>query len=113
MLLAGGTAMVTAERLPGTGSGWIEGKDGKRPRLYVIDCPEGRFDLVRVKHAKFAFCQGDTVLGIAAMALPGSGGGNRLKSRIELPERLPLATRLFVALLVEIEDSDRMGASSP
>ncbi len=104
MLLAGGTQMVTAERVPDTRGGWMKGKDGKRSRLYVIDCPQGRFDLVRLKHAKFALRRGDTVLGIAAMPLPGSGGSNRLKSRIELPALLPLATRLFVAMLVEIED---------
>ncbi len=104
MLLAGGTQMVTAERVPDTRGGWGKGKDGKRSRLYVIDCPQGRFDLARLNSAKFALRRGDTVLGIAAMPLPGSGGSNRLKSRIELPASLPLATRLFVALLVEIED---------
>ncbi len=85
MLLAGGTQMVTAERVPDTRRGWMKGKDGKFSRVYVIDCPQGRFDLVRLKLAKFALRRGDTVLGIAAMPLPGSGGSNRLKSRIELP----------------------------
>lgn len=112
MLLAGGTQMVTAERVPDTLSGWMKGKDGKRSRVYVIDCPQGRFDLVRLKRAKFALCRGDTVLGIAAMPLP-NGIFSRLKSRIELPASLPLATRLFLALLVEIEDSERVDSSSP
>ena len=112
MLLAGGTSMVTAERVPDTLSGWKKGKDGKYTKVYVIDCAQGRFDLVRVDFGKFALRRGDTVLGIAAMPLPGSGGGIRLKSRIELPASLPLAIRLFVALLVEIEDSDRLGSSS-
>jgi len=112
MLLAGGKPMVTAERVPDTLSGWKKGKDGKFTRVYVIDCAQGRFDLVRVDFGKFALRRGDTVLGIAAMPLPGSGGGISLKSRIELPASLPLAIRLFIALLVEIEDSDRLGSSS-
>ncbi len=41
------------------------------------------------------------------MPLPGSGGSYRLKSRIELPALLPLATRLFMAMLMEIEDIER------
>ncbi len=72
--------------------------------------PQGRFDLVRLKHGKFALHRGDTVLGIAAMPLP-NGIGSRLKSRIELPASLPLATRLFLAMLVEIEDPDRFRSS--
>ncbi len=105
MLLAGGTQMVTAERVPDTRGGWGKGKDGKRSRLYVIDCPQGRFDLARLNSAKFALRRGDTVLGIAAMPLPDSS--SRWKSRIELPASLPLATRLFLAMLVEIEDIER------
>jgi len=108
MLLAGGTQIVTAKRVPDTLGGWMKGKDGKRSRVYVIDCPQGRFDLVRLKRAKFALRRGDTVLGIAAMPLP-SGIFSRLKSRIELPASLPLATRLFLAMLVEIEDREEMG----
>ncbi len=104
--------MVTAERLPDTLSGWMKGKDGRPSRVYVIDCPQGRFDLVRLKQATFALRRGDTVLGIAAMPLP-SGIFSRLKSRIELPVSLPLATRLFLAMLVEIEDIGRLGSSSP
>lgn len=111
MLLAGGTQLVAAKRVPDTLSGWKKGKDGKLSRVYVIDCPQGCFDLVRLKHGKFALRRGDTVLGIAAMPMP-SGIFHRLKSRIELPASLPLATRLFVAMLVEIEDVDRMGSSS-
>ncbi len=112
MLLAGGTQMVTAERVADTLGGWMKGKDGKRSRVYVIDCPQGHFDLVRLKRAKFALRRGDTVLGIAAMPLPLSGGSNRLKSRIELPASLPLATRLFLAMLVEIEDIEGVNSSS-
>ena len=112
MLLAGGTQLVTAKRVPDTLGGWKKGKDGKYTRVYVIDCPQGRFDLVRVSDDKLALRRGDTVLGIAAMPLP-SGIFSRLKSRIELPASLPLATRLFLAMLVEIEDTDRMGSSSP
>ena len=66
---------------------------------------------MRLEYGKFALRRGDTVLGIAAMPLP-SGILSRLKSRIELPASLPLATRVFVAMLVEIEDTDRMGGSS-
>ncbi len=112
MLLAGGTQMVTAERVPDTLGGWKKGKDGKYTRVYVIDCPQGRFDLVRVSSDKLALRRGDTVLGIAAMPLP-SAIGSRLKSRIELPASLPLATRLFLAMLVEIEDIERLGSTSP
>jgi hypothetical protein len=107
MLLAGGTQMVTADRITDTLGGWKKGEDGKLSRVYVIDSPQGRFDLVRLKRFKFALHRGGSVLGIAAMPLPGSGGSNRLKTRIELPASLPLATRLFVALLVEIEDIDQ------
>jgi hypothetical protein len=106
MLLAGGTQIITAKRVPDTLGGWIKGKDGKRSRVYVIDCPQGRFELVRLKRGKFALRRGDTVLGIAAMPLP-SGIFSRLKSRIELPASLPLTTRLFLAMLVDIEDRDR------
>ena len=112
MLLAGGTPMVTAARAPDSLGGWTKGMDGKRSPVYMIDCPQGRFDLVRLKRATFALRQGDTVLGIAAMPLP-SGIFSRLKSRIELPASLPLATRLFLAMLVEIEDIERIDSSSP
>ena len=71
MLLAGGTQMVTAERVPDTLGGWKKGKDGKYTRVYVIDCPQGRFDLVRVSSDKLALRRGDTVLGIAAKAVAG------------------------------------------
>lgn len=110
MLLAGGTQIVTAERVPETLGGWMKGKDGKRSRVYVIDCPQGRFELVRLKSAKFALRRGDTDLGIAAMPMP-TGIFNRLKSRIELPASLPLTTRLFLAMLVYIEDTERFGSS--
>lgn len=106
VLLAGETRTVTAERLPDTRGGWKKDKDGKYTRAYVIDSAQGRFDLVRMELGKFALRRGDTVLGIAAIPLPGSGGGNRLKSRIELPSSLPLVTRLFVAMLVELEDRE-------
>ena len=111
MLLAGGMLLVTAERVTDTLRGWKKGKDGKLSRVYIIDCPQGRFDLVRLECGKFALCRGDTVLGIAAMPLTRCN--TWLKSRIELPASLPLATRLFVAMLVEIEDTDRLGSSSP
>jgi hypothetical protein len=42
------------------------------------------------------------------MPLP-SGIFSRLKSRIELLASLSLATRLFLAMLVEIEDREEMG----
>jgi hypothetical protein len=108
MLLAGGTPIVTAKRVPDTSGGWMKVKDRKRSPVYVIDCPQGRFDLVRLKLGKFALRRGDTILGIAAMPLP-SGIFSRLKSRIELPASLPLATRLFLVMLVEIEDKEEMG----
>ena len=102
MLLAGGTQIVTAKRVLVSLSKWTA-----IPH-YVIACPQGRFELVPLKHGKFALRRGDTVLGIAAMPLAsGSGILNPLKSRIELPASLPLATRLFLAMLVDIEDRDR------
>ena len=79
---------------------------------FVSRTAEGRFDFVRIARAKFALRRGDCVLGIAAMALP-TGIFSRLKARIELPGSLPLATRLFLALLVDIEDRERGGSSSP
>ena len=106
MLLAGGTQIVTAKRVPDTLSGWMKNNVGKRSRVYIIDCPQGRFELVRLKLGKFALRRGDTVLGIATMPLPRFF--SRLKSRIELPASLPLATRLFLAMLVEIEDREEM-----
>ena len=114
MLLAGGTQIVTAKRVDDdvdlkefVRQMWAgeTGMDGKHSRVYVIDCPQGRFDFVRLKRGKFALRRGDTVLGIAAMPLPSQFV--RLKSRIELPASLPLATRLFLAMLVDIEDRDR------
>ena len=102
MLLAGGTQIVTAKRVLVSLSKWTA-----IPH-YVIDCSEGRFELVPLKHGKFALRRGDTVLGIAAMPLGyGSGSLTPLKSRIELPASLPLATRLFLAMLVDIEDRNR------
>ena len=102
MLLAGGTQIVTAKRVLVSLSKWTA-----IPH-YVIDCPQGRFELVPLKHGKFALRRGDTVLGIAAMPLGyGSGSLTPLKSRIELPASLPLATRLFLAILVDIEDRNR------
>ena len=99
--------IVTAKRVPDTLSGWMKDKDGKRSRVYVIDFPQGRFELVRLKkYMKFALHRGDTVLGIVAMPL-SRGFFSRLKSRIELPASLPLATRLFLAMLVNIEDRER------
>jgi len=112
MLLAGGMPIVTANRVPDTLGGWKKGKDGKRCRAYVIDCPEGRFELVRLKRARFALRRGDTDLGIAAMPMP-TGIFGRLKSRIELPASLPLATRLFLAMVVFIEDTEGFSSSSP
>ena len=96
MLLAGGTQIVTAKRV------LVHGKWAAIPH-YVIDCPQGRFELVSLEQWKFALRRGDTVLGIAAM--PESWG----LSRIELPASLPLATRLFLAMLVDIEDKDEIG----
>ena len=95
VLLAGGTQIVTAKRVLVSLSKWTASPH------YVIDCPQGRFELVRLKRGKFALRQGDTVLGIAAM--PETFG----LSRIELPASLPLATRLFLAMLVDIEDRER------
>ena len=111
MLLAGGKQIVTAKRVPDTLSGWMKDKDGKRSRVYVIDFPQDRFELVRLKRAKFALRRGDTDLGIAAMPMP-TGIFSRLKSRIELPASLPLPTRLFLAMLVYIEDSEGFSSSS-
>ena len=105
MLLADGTAIASAQRLPDARGDWEKGKDGKYAKAYDIDCAEGRFDFVRIKRAHFALRRGETVLGIAAMPLP-TGIFSRLKSRIELPASLSLATRLFLALLVNIEDRD-------
>lgn len=112
MLLAGGTQIVTAKRvdddidLKELVRQMRAGETGldERSPVYVIDCPQGRFELVRLKrYMKFALCRGDTVLGIVAMPdIP-----SRLKSRIKLPASLPLATRLFLAMLVEIEDRER------
>ena len=109
-LLADGVPTVTAERLPDNNGGWRKGKDGGYTAAYEIDCAQGRFDLVRLKFAKFALCRGgaalgDTSLGIATMPIP-MGIDTRRASRIELPASLPLATRLFIALLVNIEDRD-------
>lgn len=92
--------------------GWMKGEDGKLSRVYVIDCPQGRFELVRLKRAQFALRRGDTVLGIAAMPLP-TGIFSGLKNRIELPASLPLATRLFLAMLVEIEDTEGFSPGLP
>ena len=100
-LLAGGTQIVTAKRVLVSLSKWTAVPH------YVIDCPQGRFELVPLKHGKFALRRGDTVLGIVAMPLAGRGILHSLKSRIELPASLPLATRLFLAMLVDIEDRDR------
>ncbi len=94
-LLAGGTQIVTAKRVVVSLSKWTASPH------YVIDCPQGRFELVRLKRGKFALRRGDTVLGIAAM--PQRFG----LSRIELPASFPLATRLFLAMLVDIEDRER------
>jgi len=95
MLLAGGTQIVTAKRV------LVSLSKLRASARYVIDCPQGRFELVRLKDWKFALRRGDTVLGIAAM--PVRFG----LSRIELPASLPLATRLFLAMLVDIEDRER------
>ncbi len=57
-LLADGVPMVTAERLPVTKGGWMRGKDGGYTAAYEIDCAQGRFDLVRLKFARFALCRG-------------------------------------------------------
>lgn len=111
MLLANGTPIVTAERLPDALGGWQKDKDGNYTKAYDIDCAGGRFGLFRVARAKFALRQGKTVLGIAAMPLP-TGAFSRLKSRIEFPAALPLATRLFLALLVDIEDRERSDSTS-
>jgi hypothetical protein len=114
-LLADGVPTVTAERLPDTAGGWMKGEDGGYTAAYQIDCGQGRFDLVRLKFARFALRRGGaapgrTSLGIAAMPIT-TGIDGRTTSRIELPASLPLATRLFIALLVEIEDHERGGAS--
>ena len=89
-------------------------EDGGYTAAYEIDCAQGRFDLVRLKFAKFALCRGgapgNTNLGVAAMPVT-TGVGSRTKSRIELPASLPLATRLFIALLVDIEDQECGGIS--
>ncbi len=95
-LLAGGTQIVTAKRVLVSLSKWTAS-----PR-YVVDGSQGRFELVPLKRGKFALRRGDTVLGIAAMPLQFG------LSRIELPASLPLATRLFLAMLVDIEDRDRL-----
>ena len=95
MLLAGATEIVIPERVLVSLSKW------RASARYVIDRPQGRFELVRLKDCKFALRRGDTFLGIAAMPL-------RLGlSRIELPASLPLATRLFLAMLLDIEDRER------
>ena len=94
-----------AQRRSDARSGWKKGKDGKYTKLYDIDCTEGRFDFVRIRHAQFALRRGETIIGIATMPLPAVGS-SRLKSRIELPASLPLVTRLFLALLVHVEDRD-------
>jgi hypothetical protein len=94
-LLAGGSQIVTAKRVLVSLSKWTASPH------YVIDCPQGRFELVSLKRGKFALRRGDTVLGIAAMPLEFG------LSRIELPASLPLATRLFLAMLVDIEDRNR------
>ncbi len=111
MLLADGAPIASAQRLPETAGGWKKGKDGSYTKVYDIDCAEGRFDFVRIKRAQFALRRGETVLGIVAMPLP-TGVLSRLKSAIELPASLSLATRLFLALLVDIEDRERGGSSS-
>ena len=95
MLLAGGTQIVTAKRVLVSLSKWTAVPH------YVIDCPQGRFELVPLEIGKFALRRDDTVLGIAAMPLEFG------LSRIELPASLPLATRLFLAMLVDIEDRNR------
>ena len=94
-LLAGGKQIATAKRVVGSFSNWRDSPD------YVIDCPQGRFEFVSLTFGKFALRRNDTVVGIAAMPLgPGL-------SRIELPASLPLAIRVFLAMLVDIEDRDR------
>lgn len=74
----------------------------------------GRFDVEhrhQVRAAILALAEVEIdAAGIAAMPLP-DGIGSRLKSRIELPASLPLAIRLFLAMLVEIEDPDRFRTS--
>ncbi|MCP4604441.1 MAG: hypothetical protein GY847_28620, partial [Proteobacteria bacterium] len=89
MLLAGETQIVTAKRVLVSLSKWTVSPH------YVIDCPQGRFELVPLELGKFALRRDDTVLGIAAMPLEFG------LSRIELPASLPLATRLFLAMLVD------------
>jgi hypothetical protein len=112
ILLAGGKEMISAQRLPDSMSGWRKGKDGKYTRVYIIDCAQDQFELVRLKRGKFSLRQGGSVLGIAAMPM-STGIFGRLKSRIELPASLPLAIRLFLAMVVYVEDTEGFSSDLP
>lgn len=111
MLLADGAPVVEAQRLPDALDGWQKDRSGKYTKLYDIDCAAGHFELVRIGPAQFALRQGETILGIIAMPLP-TGVFSPLRTRIELPARLSLAIRLFLALLVDVEDRNRGDSSS-
>ena len=111
MLLADGAPVVEAQRLPEALDGWQKDRSGKYTKLYDIDCAAGHFELVRIGPAQFALRHGETILGIIAMPLP-TGVFSPLRTRIELPARLSLAIRLFLALLVDVEDRNRGDSSS-
>jgi len=104
-LLVHGEDVVEAERLELPGIAEVFSQKKSMWRYFQVETAQGRFYLARLGHAKFALLRGDAVVGIAAMPML-KGIGNRRASRIELPGSLPLETRVFLALLVKLEDEE-------
>ena len=104
-LLIDGEPVVEAVRLELPGLEEVLSRKRSMWRYFQVETAQGRFDLARLGYAKFALLRGDAVVGIAAMPLL-KGMGNRLTSRIELPGSLPLEIRVFLALLVKLQDED-------
>ncbi len=103
LLLVDGEPVVEAVRLksPVVGKNYFRRRS--MIRLFEIETAQGRFDFAQLDYGKYALLRGDTVVGIAAMPLL-NGFGNRWTSRIELPGSFPLETRVFLALVVKLED---------
>jgi len=104
-LLVHGELVVEAVRLKLPGLAEVFSRKKSMWRYFQVETAQGRFYLARLGYAKFALLRGDAVVGIAAMPLL-NGIGNRRASRIELPGSLPLEIRVFLALLVKLEDED-------
>ena len=103
MLIADGVTIITADRVPDNAGGWRRDEAGNFSKAYDIDYDGERLQFARLARGKFALRRGHRVVGIATIPLP-TGIFSWHKSRIELPASLPLEIRLFIALLVEVED---------